>query len=211
MDFIRRLRDKAQVLDFLSTLLLCTAGLATSWVTYQSARWSGLQAARFTEANVLRTYAAGVQTEAGLLESADLGLFLAWVTAVANGNGQLQTFERARFREEFRPAFEAWLATDPIHNKHAPPSPFVMPEYRSKLGDSARVLVAASARAFGEAEAANRQSDLYTLDAVILASVLFFAGIAPQAVAETGRTALLAFALIGCVVGVVHIFQYPVR
>jgi hypothetical protein len=197
-------------LDFLSTLLLCIAGLATSWVTYQSARWSGAQAARFTEANTLRTDAGSMRSSAGQLAEADLAVFEAWVTAAVEGREKLQALERSRFRPEFRPAFEAWLATDPFNNAHAPPSPFAMPEYRSKLGDSARALEAASGRAFTEAEADVRHSDLYTLDAVIFASVLFFAGMAPQAAAESGRIALLLFAAAGCVLGIIHIIQYPV-
>ena len=35
-----------------------------------------------------------------------------------------------RFRDEFRPAFEAWQATDPLVTPGVPRTPFAMPEYR---------------------------------------------------------------------------------
>lgn len=85
-----------------------------------------------------------------------------------------------RFRAEARPAVDAWLATQPRINPEAPPGPFQMPEYRVSLAERAAQLEEEAANLFEKGKAANEHSDDYVLNAVILASVLFLAGIAPR-------------------------------
>jgi hypothetical protein len=70
----------------------------------------------------------------------DVAIFLQWLDARAEGRSELADFYRARFRAEFGPAFTIWLATDPIGSGAAPPSPFVMPQYRLKADTRARRL-----------------------------------------------------------------------
>jgi hypothetical protein len=41
----------------------------------------------------------------------------------------LAEFLEERFRDEFRPVFEAWLALNPSENPDAPPTPFTMSEH----------------------------------------------------------------------------------
>ena len=41
-------------------------------------------------------------------------MFFQWVNATATGDAELADFYTDRFRPEFRPAFDAWLATDPL-------------------------------------------------------------------------------------------------
>src|SRR5207344_1202879 len=59
----------------------------------------------------------------------DVATFIQWVDANAHGEDEVAEFYEARFRDEFQPAFDAWLATDPLVNRDAPPTPFAMPEY----------------------------------------------------------------------------------
>jgi hypothetical protein len=60
----------------------------------------------------------------------DVATFLQWVDARARHDTALANFYRARFRDEVKPTFAAWLATGPLTNPAAPPTPFVMPQYR---------------------------------------------------------------------------------
>ena len=49
----------------------------------------------------------------------------------------LANFIQKRFRAEFRPAFEAWLATNPFNNPNALPGPLFMPQYKLSLQEKA--------------------------------------------------------------------------
>jgi hypothetical protein len=40
----------------------------------------------------------------------------------------------AFYIDRFRPAFDAWLATDPLTSPNAVPTPFVMDEYQLQAG-----------------------------------------------------------------------------
>jgi hypothetical protein len=60
-------------------------------------------------------------------------LFSQWLNAFEAHKTALARFYRKRFREEFVPAFEAWMAHDPLNNAKAPPSPFALPDYRLSL------------------------------------------------------------------------------
>ena len=60
----------------------------------------------------------------------DVALFTQWVDAYARDETELADFYRRRFREEFKPAFNAWVATKPRTNPSAPLSPFAMPQYK---------------------------------------------------------------------------------
>jgi hypothetical protein len=46
--------------------------------------------------------------------------FTQWVDAYARNETQLADFYRQRFRPEFKPAVEAWIATRPLQNPQAP-------------------------------------------------------------------------------------------
>ncbi len=198
-------------LDVVATVLLSAAGLASSWVGYQATRWGGVQAARYSDASTLRVEATRMSTEAGQRAGVDIGMFASWLNAFTSGNQRLASFLSARFRDEFRPAFNVWIASHPLENPNAAPSPFTLPEYRLAFADSSRRLELASKRAFSEAQAANQQSDQYVLLAVVFASVLFLAGISQQIPSIPSRTALLALAFGCCVFGLVTMMRYPVE
>ena len=64
-------------------------------------------------------------------------------------------FLRERFREEFRPAFEAWIAKANTTNPIPPGTPFELPEYTlAKYTESASLEEKATA-AFNEGKDAN--------------------------------------------------------
>ena len=62
----------------------------------------------------------------------DVALFTQWVDAYARDETELAAFYRKRFRAEFQPAFDAWVATKPRTNPRAPLSPFVMPRVQAR-------------------------------------------------------------------------------
>jgi hypothetical protein len=85
-----------------------------------------------------------------------------------------------------------------------------MPEYKLSLLQEAERLEQEAEATFGEGQAANQQSDDYILNAVILASVLFLAGIASRFDWLPVRVAIVVAAMILLVLGLYNIAVYPV-
>jgi hypothetical protein len=196
--------------EILSALMLGLVAMATAWSGYQSARWGGVQSTKYSEASALRVESTRASTLAGQQMQIDVGLFANWINAFADENEPLESFYRERFREEFMPAFEAWVATDPANNPEAPSSPFVMPGYQLAASQQAQDLEQRAAHTFEEGKEANQQSDDYILNAVILASVLFLAGIAPRFEWLPVRVVIIVIAFVLLGLGVYNIVTYPI-
>ncbi len=115
--------------EIVATVLLAFAAVATAWSSYQANRWNGEQTKASGRVNALRIEAARAQGLAEAQTEVDIAMFFQWVNATETDEGALADFYEARFRPDFRPAFDAWLATDPLTNADAPPTPFAMDEY----------------------------------------------------------------------------------
>src|SRR5262245_51968577 len=114
--------------DLFATVLLAVAAVATAFSTYQSTRWRGDQAQDAARATAAHIASSEASTRAGQLTEIDVATFTQWIDADVAGDTELATFYRQRFRDEFQPAFEAWIATNPRTNPDAPHTPFEMPE-----------------------------------------------------------------------------------
>ena len=115
--------------EVLATIVLTVAAVATAWSSYQATRWNGEGTKASGRVNALRIDAARAQGLAQGQTQVDIAMFFQWVNATAAEDTKLATFYSDRFRSEFRPAFEAWQATDPLTSAAAPPTPFGMDEY----------------------------------------------------------------------------------
>jgi len=186
-----RLRRLAQ---WLTVLLLSVAGVATSWNGYQAARWGDVQSQAFSRASMLRLESTRAEGAAEQLRSIDVSVFIAWVEAYLRSDARLTQFYEERFRDEFEPAFRAWLAQDPLDNHDAAPSPFHLPEYRLVKAQEALDLVDRAEHAVQQGEEANHRKDQYVMDALLLATVLFFAGISKMFKVPAMQYALLGLA-----------------
>jgi hypothetical protein len=116
-------------LEVVATLLLALAAVATAWASYQATRWNGEQTKASSRTTALRIQASSASALAESQTQIDVATFIQWVDAKARGEVALQQFYVARFRPEFVPAFDAWLASDPLTDPTAPPTPFAMKEY----------------------------------------------------------------------------------
>jgi hypothetical protein len=179
--------------ELLAMILLAAAAVATAWSTYQSTQWRGQQATDNSQASAARIESSGASTRAGQLTQVDIATFTQWVDAHVAGNTDLADFYRERTREEFQPAFEAWIATDPFTNADAPATPFAMPEYRVAEAAEARRLNALADARSAAAGRANVHSDKYMLAVVLFATALFFAGMSTKLHALRQQEVLLAF------------------
>lgn len=190
----RRAVDRLHArLELLATILLAVAAVATAWSSYQSARWSGVQAIDFSQANAARVESTRASTEAGQQTQVDVLTFTQWVNAYAAGDSELADFYFLRFRPEFRPAVEAWVETRPLKNREAPPTPFSMPQYSLASEAESRRLLDEAELNTDNARESNQRSDNYVLAVVLFAAALFFAGISTKLTIPSQRVGVLAF------------------
>jgi hypothetical protein len=80
-------------------------------------------------ASAARTKANRADTDAIVTRTLDSASFNAWFTAFTAGSATDERLAEKRMRPGYRPALNAWLATDPQHNPNAPPGPAYMPQY----------------------------------------------------------------------------------
>ena len=196
--------------EILSATLLAVVAIGTAWSGYQSARWGGNQSIKFTRASSLRVESTRASTLAGQLVTIDVIIFQGWVDAYAAENENIMDFYEGRFRDEFIPAFEAWVATDPVNNPDAPSGPFLMEEYQVASMQEAEQLEEEASVLFAEGEQANQTSDDYAFSTVLLATVLFFAGIATRFEWQPIRWALLAIGIGLLVFGAYTLLSLPI-
>jgi len=204
---MRQRERRRRTTEFVATILLAFASVVTSWSGYQASLWSGIQATDYNQANALRVESARESTEAGQLAGLDIALFMAWVNAAGSHNDPLEQFYSKRFRPEFRRAFDAWLATEPLTNPQAPATPFN--NYRPEHAQRARELEDQSKSLFAAGHEANHYADSYVLSTVVFAVVLFFCGIIPQFSDFRLRVALLGIGMLLLMFGLSKILVLP--
>jgi hypothetical protein len=174
-----------------ATVLLALSAIATAWATYQSAVWRGNQAEAQSASIATRVESTREANVANRQTQIDVGLFTQWVDAYARDDGELSSFYRKRFRTEFVPAFDAWIATRPRANPKAPLSPFDMPQYKLAAAMEAdRLERQAAALGLVVARDVERGDD-YMLAVVLFAIALFFAAMSSRFTMRGPRLALL--------------------
>ena len=191
-------------------LLLALAAVATAWSSYQANRWNGEQVKASSRTNAIRIEAARASGLANAQQEVDVATFMQWVDAHALERTELKDFYVKRFRKEFKPAFDAWIATQPFENPSAPLTPFAMEEYRLAA-------TAEAARLDAEAEVSSatvrrniQRSTNYVLAVVLFAVALFFAGMSAKLRTPGTRKALLIFGWIVFLGAVAWIATFPV-
>ncbi len=170
----------ARRLELASAILLACATVATAWSAYQSRQWTGEQSQGYSKATATRIAENRSAALASRQVQIDVATFIQWVNARQEGHTALAGFYRARFRDEFKPAFAAWLAARPFSNQRAPATPFALPQYRLKASTRSQALELRAAAAAQRAKDANARADDYMLAVVLFASALFFGGISTK-------------------------------
>lgn len=200
-----------RVFELIATVILAAATLASAWSGYQATRWNGVQAQDYLRASSARVESTKASTKAGQFQLYDSQNFTQWLNAYYAGNTGLAALFEKRFRAEFQPAFNAWMATDPLHNASAPAGPMTMPEYKVAEFDRATELEAQATALFDAGNDANEIGDQYVLNTVFLASALFIAGIAGRFKWRPLRASVLVLAGIALGTGLALILRLPIQ
>ena len=197
-------------LDLIATVLLALATVATAWSGYQASRWNGEQAKAFSRASALRIESAKADDLANSQTQIDVATFMQWVDAYAQEDTELATFYRDRFRAEFKPVADAWIASRPLQNPEAPLTPFAMPEYRVEAREEAARLETEAEASAAQARTNVQRATNYVLGVVLFAAALFFAGMSARLASPRLRRTLLAFGVVIFVGTVTWIATFPI-
>jgi hypothetical protein len=166
--------------EVLATVLLAVAAVATAWSGYQATRWNGEQAKASGTTNKIRIEAARAQGLSEAQTQVDVATFTQWVDAYARKETQLADFYFKRFRKEFKPAVNAWLATRPLKNPNAPLTPFAMPQYKLAAAAEAKRLDAEAEISSATVRRNIQRASNYILGVVLFSVALFFAGMSTK-------------------------------
>lgn len=197
-------------LELAATVLLALAAVATAWASYQSSRWHGKQAEAQSASIAARVESSKAADVANGQAQIDVAIFTQWVDAYATGETELAEFYAKRFRDEFRPAFEAWVATKPLKNPRAPLSPFAMPQYQLAARKEAERNEAAATAASHEVRIDIQRADNYVLAVVLFAASLFFAGISTKLHSRGSQVAILTLGYVMFLGTAIWIATFPV-
>ncbi len=190
-------------------VLLSLATLATAWSGYQAALWSGIQSQRYAEASATRVRAEERTVTGGQLHLGDLVLVNGWFNAIESGNPKLASDYVRRFRPAFQPVFRAWLALHPLTNRHAPPGPTFMKQYRLAPYEEAASLNAKANQLFTEGTQGKTNDDRHILSTVFFAAVLFLAAVSLRLQWVRLRIFVLALGTVMFVGALAYVLTLP--
>ncbi len=194
--------------ELIAAILLSIATVVTAWSAYQATRWSGEQAQDYVTASAHRTESVRASTTVNRQVLIDVNTFIGWLDAHTSGDDALASDIEDRMREEFKPAFRAWLATAP-EGELPDGTPFSRPEYVLAAQQDSERLEAEAAASFEAGQRANQVSDDFVLATVMLASVLFFSGLGGTFDSFRAQIFLLILAGLMLLVGSIVVLSLP--
>jgi hypothetical protein len=191
-------QSRFEAIEIIEALILALVAVATAWSGYQAAAWAGKRAQQYAEATRLRITGEGLVTMAGQERIYDSDTFNSWLAAKLNGKEEAAEFLERRFRDEYRPAFTAWLRTDPFNNAQAPPGPIFMPDYHNAKHEQFLSLNKQATEIADRGTKSGETGDNYVRITVLLATVLLITAIGQRFHFKTVRVVfmILAFLLL---------------
>jgi hypothetical protein len=200
-------RDR--LISIVEAVVLSLVAVVAAYSGFAAAKWGTESSVSLARASALRTKANRADLEGLVTRTQDSVSFNAWFTAFVAGNVKAERLAIRRLRPGYRPAFYAWLATDPAHNPHSPPGPAYMPQYVIPQEQAAAVDDRQADAAFTRGENAGGTSDKYVRDTVFLATVLFLVGISSHFSLHQARYGLVAIALLLFVFSLIQLAGLP--
>jgi hypothetical protein len=200
-------RTQTRRISIIEAILLSLVALMAAWSGFAAAKWSTESRVRLADASTERSKANRANLQAMSLRNFDSTTFEAWFAAFTIGNKQAEAIAERRFRPQFGVAFDAWRATHPETNPHAPKGPTYMPQYREPGLQEAKALDSQATEDFADGSDAGETSDEYVRVTVFLASVLFLVGISTQFAIRGVRYALVGVGAAMLVLSLVQLTQ----
>jgi hypothetical protein len=197
------------IAEIVEAVLLAVVAIATAWGGYQAARWDGRQAELYGRASTIRSQADQSLTLGGQQRLLDITTFNTWIEAMSERRDDLADLYERRFSPEFKVAFDAWIALDPLANPDAPPGPSFMPDYVNPQLEQGGALNERADQLFDEGTTARHRADEYIRITVVLASILFLLVLSQRFGIRQVRRWILVLAIVLMVYGLVTIVTFP--
>jgi hypothetical protein len=189
-------QSRFEAIEIIEAVILALVAVATAWSGYQAAQWAGKRAEQYAEASRLRVSAEGLATLAGQERIYDSDTFNSWLAAKLDGKAEAAEFFERRFRDEYRPAFAAWLKADPFNNAQAPAGPIFMPEYHNAKHEQFLGLNEKGAQVAEQGTKSGETGDEYVRITVLLATVLLITAIGQRFRIKAARVVFMIFACL---------------
>jgi hypothetical protein len=199
----------SRIVQIGEAVLLALVTITAAWAGYSASKWGTASRIDIAQSSTLRNLATRDDLTAISTRNFDASTFNAWFIAFTLNSPQKEAIAVRRFRPQFLVAFNAWMATDPLHNPHAPPGPTYMPQYKLPAQAQASALDNEATTKFNSGNDAATTSDNYVRITVFLAAVLFLVGIGSSFQLHSVRYALIAFGSVLLIISVVLILQQP--
>src|SRR4051812_39996237 len=200
-------RNQNRRISIIEAILLSLVALMAAWSGFAAAKWSTESRVKLADASTERSKANRANLQAMSLRNFDSTTFEAWFAAFTLGNKEAEAIAERRFHPQFSVAFNAWRATHPETNPHAPKGPTYMPQYRQPGLQEATRLDSQATKDFTAGSDAGETSDEYVRVTVFLASVLFLVGISTQFQLRGVRYALIGVGAALLVLSLVQLTQ----
>jgi len=197
-------QSRFEMIEIIEAVILALVAVATAWSGYQAAKWAGNRAEQYAKASRLRVTAEGLATLAGQERIYDSDTFNSWLAAKLDGKEKAADFFERRFRNEYRPAFTAWLGADPFNNPQAAPGPIFMPEYHNAKHEQFLSLNKQAAVVADQGTKSGETGDQYVRITVLLATVLLITAIGQRFRFKTVR---IFFMILACLLLFLPLWQ----
>ena len=202
-------QSRFEMIEIIEAVILALVAVATAWSGYQAAQWAGKRAGQYAEASRLRVTAEGLATLAGQERIYDSDTFNSWLAAKLDGKEQAAEFFERRFRDEYRPAFAAWLGTEPFKNAQAPPGPIFMPEYHNAKHEQFLGLNKEAEEMAEGGTKSGETGDQYVRITVLLATVLLITAIGQRFRFKVVRVAFMILAWLLLCLPLLQLLMLP--
>lgn len=169
-------RRHGRAIEVMTLVVMAIATVGSAWCAYQASQWNGEEAALGRKASEQRVDASQQFALATQTVAYDTSTISQYANALANEQDELAAFVRSSIaREDFVPILDEWRET--VRAGGTPVRLLDDQEYLDSILDPYRASLDAAEELADGSDDANNTADSYVLVTLLLATVLFFAGI----------------------------------
>ena len=198
-----------EMMEILEAILLALVACLTAWSGYQAALWDAQQSLLYGQSSKIRVQAEALSVRNNQESQYDAANVNEWLKAEASGQTALAEFFERRFLPQYRPVFEAWKKTDPLHNPNAVAGPALMEGYHDSGADKLSKMDHEATELFERGTTAREYGDQYVRMSVTLATVLLLVAISQRFRTARIRLALILLAAVLLCLPLWHILVLP--